>query len=61
MHAKTENYQYKKQKINIMNKSWENTRQPTDIRKIIRGCKENLMPINLKFQVKWTNSQKNTY
>ena len=61
MHAKTENYQYKKQKINIRNKSWENNRQPTDIRKIIRGCKENLMPINLKVQVKWTNSQKNTY
>ena len=56
MHAKTENYQYKKYKINIRNKSRENTRQPTGIRKIIRGCKENLMPINLKVQVKWTNS-----
>lgn len=37
-------------------KNRDKTIQPTDIKKIIRVYKENFIPINMKIQMKLTNS-----
>lgn len=54
-------WQYTKKKVKVNSikrnvtlgiENRDKTTQPTDIKKILRGYKENLMPINMKIQMK---------
>lgn len=45
---------------NTGNEKVVNTTATINIKQVIRGYMSNFMPINLKFQMKWKNSQEKT-